>query len=325
MHDVMANLFSDYKNSLYVPPSANVAGVDPRLVDIARLAAANFPLKVAVTPHGGRNGRKSTTNHPGGFALDFQIYDKAGKPLPNLRYGPSFRAYEAFAQTMRSVQLQKYPELTRVMRWGGYFGGRVPFDQMHIDINPAYGGATAMGSWEKGLTGHLPGAQSVPFKPGPVSLAVSALSEPGGGRGGSVEAPLPPPRMDGGGRGGAADGPMPLPAALAAPPPAETGIGAALAGLGGGLSVPPGGPADLDAPSGPLQAGLAADQSAMEMRKMHDFLLPVAENTSTSGRPMPNLFGEAATNPKVAEGLFQRLFAKPGLADIGGGIRIRAG
>lgn len=154
-----------YIRSLYTPPSANIQRVDPRLVDIARQAAAVFPYRVEVAPHGGYNARKSgTKNHPGGYALDFIIYDENGNMMGNYQNPKTFRTYEKFAQTMRQIQQQKYPELSKDFRFGGYFGGRFRNDQMHVDINPTYAGATGLGDWQNGLSAQgrrlMPGALS---------------------------------------------------------------------------------------------------------------------------------------------------------------------
>lgn len=152
MVDLSDRTIGGYLNSLYIPPSANPARIDPRLVDIAKEAAARFPMTVKVTDHGGFNPRKSgTPNHPGGWAMDFQIYDPSGRPLDNYQDPKTYRMYEQLAQTMRQVQQEKYPELDKTFRWGGYFGGRFGFDQMHVDITPGAGGNMRMGSWEYGL------------------------------------------------------------------------------------------------------------------------------------------------------------------------------
>lgn len=147
------NMLRQYGEKLWAYDSANLGRVDRKLVDIAKEAAAQFPYEVRVTPHGGRNTRRGgTPNHPGGFALDFQIKDPVtGQWLANYQNPSTFRTYEKFAQTMRQIQLQKYPELTDTFRFGGYFGGRYGFDQMHVDVNPSMAGATSMGSWEYGL------------------------------------------------------------------------------------------------------------------------------------------------------------------------------
>lgn len=205
--------------ALSIPESARISKVDKRLVDIARQAASSFPYEVRVTPHGGANARRSgTPNHPHGFALDFQIQDPtSGKWLDNYKNPQTFRVYEQYAQSMRQVQLQQYPELTEDFRFGGYFGGRFGFDQMHIDINPSMNGAMANGTWEGGLgknadgtpilndkgnpinLGRMARAQSVGYGTGPVDIppastsALASLTDPGGG----TQTPTPPSPLQG--------------------------------------------------------------------------------------------------------------------------------
>lgn len=125
-------------------------GVDPRLADIVRTTAAIYGLDVRL--NSGLAGRKTgTKNHPGGYAIDMSLIAPDGTVLPNYQNAATFPAYEKFAQTARIVQLEKYPELTKDFRWGGYFaGGTNPMDLMHFDVNPKYSGAMRGGSWESG-------------------------------------------------------------------------------------------------------------------------------------------------------------------------------
>lgn len=152
----MVNAMAEPSRTLDVREGANFGGVDPRLQDILQTAAASFPLQVEA--FSGRKGRSSgTQNHPTGKAVDVWIYGEDGKPLPNspaaakrmgVSFEPAFRTYEAWAQTVRDVQEQKYPELTNDLRWGGYFRQGVSFDLMHIDIS---GGGMAYGTWANGM------------------------------------------------------------------------------------------------------------------------------------------------------------------------------
>ncbi len=149
------------RRGLEIPSSANFEKVDPRLQDMVKTAAQRFPYRVEVTPDGGFNSRVEVTpHHPRGLAIDVLIYDENGKELPRLRHGPSFRIYERWAQTVRQVLLEKYPELTDKLRFGGYFHQGESYDQMHLDIS---GGGMALGSWERGLYDPelLPGAVSI--------------------------------------------------------------------------------------------------------------------------------------------------------------------
>lgn len=291
----------------------------PDLANILTWAAQQAGVDTVRVFSGGQPSsgprRTGSHRHDGGGAGDIQLFVK-GRPVSYL--DPAGRAIFS-----RFVTAASAAGATGIGAGPGYMGGK---NSIHVGFGPpaVWGAGGRSANAPDWLRVAFDAGRANPMKPGPVSMAASAPEIAGGGRGGAAEAPVPLPRLAGGGRGGSADAPIaPIPGP-AMPPPAETDVGNAFAGLGSGLSLPAGGAAELDAPTGPLQAGLAADQSAMEMRKMHDFLLPAAENTSTSGRPVPKLFGDAAANPKMAEGLFQKLFARPGLADIGGGIRIRA-
>lgn len=135
-----------------VPKSADWEGVAPQMRDIMQAAAEQSGLRVQVTPAGGRNSRSTgTDNHPEGWATDVQLLDSDGKPLGNYQDATTFRAYEKFAQIARQIQQQKYPELDKQFRWGGYFTGSHPGDQMHFDMNPHMGGMMAGGDWDNGL------------------------------------------------------------------------------------------------------------------------------------------------------------------------------
>lgn len=150
--------------ALNEPKTANVGGVDPRLVDIIRKAAGKYGLSVAVTPSGGavRGERSSTSRHINpldkalstGSAIDIQLVDRHGNVLDNYQTPATFRAYERFAQTARNIQMREYPELEKNFRWGGYFGGTLgktygAMDLMHFDLHPT--GAMGAGSWQNGL------------------------------------------------------------------------------------------------------------------------------------------------------------------------------
>jgi hypothetical protein len=130
--------------------------LDVRLIDILKLAAAVSPYNVQAIS-GVASRRKGTKNHIGGYAIDVNLVDPAtSKVLDNYQKGAAFLQYEEFAQIAREIQVQKYPDLNDVFRWGGYFlGGTDPLDLMHFDINPDKGGATAGGSWDKGANSAL--------------------------------------------------------------------------------------------------------------------------------------------------------------------------
>jgi hypothetical protein len=138
--------------------------VNAQLRDIVKEAANRFPGYEAHVYSGYRPGDKR--NHGKGRALDVALVDKkTGKVLDNYQNAQAFRTYEKFAQTVRDVQQEKYPELDKSLRWGGYFSGDPSVygavDLMHFDISTT---PMAGGSWDDGLTKDQralwPGAES---------------------------------------------------------------------------------------------------------------------------------------------------------------------
>lgn len=128
------------------------AGTDARLTDILNLAAQRTSGFSVEAISGYRAG--DPRFHGQGLATDIRLRDLiTGKALGNYQDASSFRAYEQFAQTARSIQMAKYPELADKFRWGGYFGGGKgkygALDTMHFDLA---GKGMAGGSWANGLT-----------------------------------------------------------------------------------------------------------------------------------------------------------------------------
>lgn len=134
--------------------------VDPRLTDILKVAAERSGYKVEAYS-GYRPG--DTREHGHGNAADIRLFDpKSGKLLggnPNggglYQTSQDFSDYEAYAQEVRRVQEEMYPELSKDLRWGGYFSGPKgkygALDGMHFDLAGKRVGM-AGGSWEHGLT-----------------------------------------------------------------------------------------------------------------------------------------------------------------------------
>ncbi|MBL8575136.1 MAG: phage tail length tape measure family protein [Hyphomicrobiaceae bacterium] len=141
------------------------SAVDKRLVSILDEAARRSPHAVEMIS-GFRAGDPRA--HGGGLAADVRLLDQAGRVMPNYQDAGAFRSYEQFAQTARSVQMERFPELAEDFRWGGYFsGGRGRYgalDTMHFDLAGRRTGM-AGGSWDGGLTAGQralwPGAESV--------------------------------------------------------------------------------------------------------------------------------------------------------------------
>ena len=143
-------------------------GVDPRLMELFKKTAEDFPLRVRFMS--GRLGRSSGA-HSRGRAGDITIYDDAGNALPNYQNSRTFRIYEIFAQKMRENAKALYPELADnnwkngELDWGGLFGGAGnnpnkrkygSADTMDYRIN--YGDMTRAGSIEGGLNSRYKGS-----------------------------------------------------------------------------------------------------------------------------------------------------------------------
>lgn len=134
--------------------------VDPRLTDILRTAAERSGWKVQAFS-GYRPG--DPRFHGRGLATDIRLIDPVtGRGLDSpghtghYQSAQYYREYESFAQQARLVQQEKYPELSRRFRWGGYFSSRNgmhgygALDGMHYDLGGGRLGMAA-GSWEGGL------------------------------------------------------------------------------------------------------------------------------------------------------------------------------
>ncbi|RUW56744.1 tape measure protein, partial [Mesorhizobium sp. M8A.F.Ca.ET.021.01.1.1] len=151
--------------------SRGADNVDSRLRDILGTAAKRSGLQVEAYSGQRYSGHGE---HTRGLATDVKLTD----PLTGKSYGSAagggmyqnaeqFRVNEQFAQTARQVQMEKYPELAKDFRWGGYFGGkwgRNPAtgkdyqygagDGMHYDLGGRGQAGNRMGggSWAGGLS-----------------------------------------------------------------------------------------------------------------------------------------------------------------------------
>lgn len=140
--------------------------VDPILVDILQQAAEATGMNVEAFS-GYRPGDKR--QHGKGKATDIRIIGDDGKPLLNYQSPETFPQYERLAQAARKIQMEKYPDLEKGFRWGGYFsGGKGKYgamDLMHFDLGGGDGLGMAGGTWEKGLNPQqsalYPGVKSV--------------------------------------------------------------------------------------------------------------------------------------------------------------------
>jgi len=148
-------------------PGKSTGGVDPRLVRVLTAAAADFNLPVVVKSAMRGGDRRQ---HGKGRAVDINIIGRDGKVIPDYQDGNGFRAYEQFAQLVRTKQQQMYPELDNALRWGGYFGGKNNYgamDSMHFDLGGLQGLGMMGGSWEGGLN-----ARQRSYYPSAVSIGM---------------------------------------------------------------------------------------------------------------------------------------------------------
>jgi hypothetical protein len=113
----------------------------------------------------------------------------------------------------------------------------------------------------------------------------------------------------------------------AATPPPQSPLAAAFQSFASSMQPPLGGPNEprLSISSGPFAASMQADQSRQNIGQLKDFLMPVAEDLSTSPAPLaipgeaPPVFGP----PKAQQpGIFGQFRARP--APLGPGMRLRA-
>jgi hypothetical protein len=118
----------------------DVANVDPRLNKILAAAATHLGggYKVVVNEGYNPSGHTEKSFHhvKGSGALDIQIVDPQGKPIPN-EGADSTGKYRELARAAYGEMLARYPELKGKFAWGGAFGtvkgGNVP-DLMHFDL-----------------------------------------------------------------------------------------------------------------------------------------------------------------------------------------------
>lgn len=111
----------------------SLAGINasPWLVDVMRKASRYLPDGYRATVISSVDHRpRSTSYHPSGRAIDIQIYDNNGKPVPNIGSGPQYKIYSDMALAAKKIQLRDYPDKNFI--WGGHFNSGVPYDLMHF-------------------------------------------------------------------------------------------------------------------------------------------------------------------------------------------------
>lgn len=118
----------------------DLKNVDARLVDLAKIGSSHLPEGYRLQVNGGYTpfGHASGSQHhqKGKGALDLQIIDPQGHPIPN-KGRDSTGLYTLLAKSMYGEMLARHPELKGQFAWGGTFGtvsgGSVP-DLMHFDL-----------------------------------------------------------------------------------------------------------------------------------------------------------------------------------------------
>lgn len=286
-------------------------------------------------------GRDSVAGFQGPFsqALGNMLADAPPSVQKAVRIGSGFRSNEHQAQLFQNA-VRKYGSVAAARKWVAPPGHSqhnkgnaadleflTPEAKAWVHANAErYGLAFPMGyePWHIEIATARGGGA---VKGGPMKQAMPAGYGPGGGFGGGYQAPptIVPATSE---PGAGLSSPM-VPAVPTSINPTSPTVGAGLfAGLGGGgggevLGLGP--KADIGGPSGPLEAALAAGQANQEARAAMEGLVPVADQTVTSGKPMSEVFGTPGFDqPEAAGGLMSRLFGGAKLADLGGGIRYRA-
>lgn len=95
-----------------------VQEVDPRMIEIAKVAASEFPLRVRLF-----SGKRDKGAHGEGKAVDTQIFDESGEPIASYQTPQTSNVYRLWAEKMREVQQRLHPELNEEFVWGGSFAG----------------------------------------------------------------------------------------------------------------------------------------------------------------------------------------------------------
>jgi hypothetical protein len=124
---------------------ADVADVDPRLLEIVEAGAGHLPPGYHARINEGYNpgGHVGNSQHHirGKGAIDVSILDKNGNPLPNEGGDPT-GLYHRMARGAYGEMLRRHPELKGKLAWGGAFGAsrsNPKPDLMHFDIGGSRG------------------------------------------------------------------------------------------------------------------------------------------------------------------------------------------
>tara|TARA_R110000772_G_scaffold99174_1_gene198795 strand:+ start:72820 stop:75276 length:2457 start_codon:yes stop_codon:yes gene_type:complete len=120
-------------------------GVDPRLIHMVKEGSKDLPPGYRAEMISGKDSRDmGTKNHPSGLATDWIIYDDKGKQLSHNKYGPDWKTYEKFYQSVNVRGKELYPDVETL--WGGAWNSSAagPGDPMHIQIKQKGVGSQSM-------------------------------------------------------------------------------------------------------------------------------------------------------------------------------------
>lgn len=137
------------------------------LVDSVRAASNTLPEGYTVKVISTVDPRSTGTPwHPSGRAIDVQIYDPNGKPVPNTGppSTPGWSLYENMAAAAKAYAEDKHG---KNLTWGGHFNTGTPFDRMHFQVGGPEGGGSARSFTPQQIEGGR--------------LAIQTASQPGGG------------------------------------------------------------------------------------------------------------------------------------------------
>lgn len=144
------------------------------LVEAVEAAADRLPEGYRVEVYSGaRKGGLKDSRHHGGNAIDVEIFDPQGKPIPNTGPAGGGGMYRQLAHLVYNETYKRSPELAAQMAWGGEFEtkpGTGIADYMHFD----YGGRRGPPSWRQGGWAVVSDPATTP----PASPAVAADAPP---------------------------------------------------------------------------------------------------------------------------------------------------
>ena len=145
----------------------DIADVDPRLTNLLKDASRDLPAGYTVRAISGKDARSTgTKNHPGGLAVDVQIYNDKGELLKYDGNSPDWKEYEKLYRSVYIRGQDLYPDQKFI--WGGAWQSKAAGngDPMHYQIvNPNVVGSSQTSgrySFERGLDPNHDFARNTP-------------------------------------------------------------------------------------------------------------------------------------------------------------------